>query len=408
MVGTIQYQRSYFKNGLIAILFDLSLLLYFCSFIVFNNDEIDVTGVDSVIRNGATLLVLFFGGLLFIRNKKKIYISKNIYFIGYIIFALFCFSSILWAHDADSVFAVYPPCIRIIILTLFMSVRINTLQDIHVYFVLFIISTLLLCIIVGVMMITFYSTDFINYRFGGNFYFNPNFIALLCCISIGFLLYLLSISNKAFTVIDIILIVFFIVIIALTQSKKGIVGAVLIPFFYEIKSKKSFVNFLFIGLVVTIIVLMAVPEEIFLDIKDSILLRFESFLGQGGKDSSTELREGYTKVAIRMWQQSPVFGVGINNFAILNPMMKGTYSHNNYAELLAGVGVIGFLLYYMPLFCLVFQKGKSNVARILKVVVCVMLILEVGNVTYQTFTIQSVYAVFAICLYKRIHMPSHN
>lgn len=146
---------------------------------------------------------------------------------------------------------------------------------------------------------------------------------------------------------------------------------------------------------------MALPEEIFSDLKESVLYRFTSLSGHE-KDTSTELREGYTNLAINIWLQSPLIGVGINNFAVLNTLSQGSYSHNNYAELLAGVGIVGFLLYYYPLYRLVKKKCNNSIQRMLRIVVIVMLFLEVGGVTYSSFSIQIVYALFAICQYKKI------
>lgn len=401
MARDFKYITPYYKESIFTIFFDVSMLIYFCGFLIFNNELIDLTGMDSLIRNGSSLLLLLFGGLLFFKRKHQVDIFKNKFFVGYLYFSLFCFSSVLWAYDTTYVYAIYAPCLRIIILIFLLSVRINSLQDVHVFCVLYIISVFLLCIFVGLMMITVYSTDFIHYRFGSAFDYNPNSVSLLCVCSVSFLVYFLSVSNKLMKLTEVLVIVFFVGVVVLTLSRKGLVGIVVAPLFYILKNKRSIFSLVFISILFFFIVLMALPEEIFSDLKESVLYRFTSLSGHE-KDTSTELREGYTNLAINIWLQSPLIGVGINNFAVLNTLSQGSYSHNNYAELLAGVGIVGFLLYYYPLYRLVKKKCNNSIQRMLRIVVIVMLFLEVGGVTYSSFSIQIVYALFAICQYKKI------
>lgn len=47
---------------------------------------------------------------------------------------------------------------------------------------------------------------------------------------------------------------------------------------------------------------------------------------------------------IRVWMEHPFAGVGWQNYRFYNE--AGLYAHNNYVELLASLGVVGFFLYY--------------------------------------------------------------
>lgn len=61
-------------------------------------------------------------------------------------------------------------------------------------------------------------------------------------------------------------------------------------------------------------------------------------------DGSTEDRLYLMKRAIEVWCEHPFIGVGWNNYRYYND--SGLYAHNNYAEMLAALGIIGFLIYY--------------------------------------------------------------
>lgn len=61
-------------------------------------------------------------------------------------------------------------------------------------------------------------------------------------------------------------------------------------------------------------------------------------------DASTQQRMYLMEQGIRVWMEHPFAGVGWHNYRFYNE--AGLYAHNNYVELLASLGVVGFLLYY--------------------------------------------------------------
>lgn len=73
------------------------------------------------------------------------------------------------------------------------------------------------------------------------------------------------------------------------------------------------------------------------------------FNGLGGSedaeaDGSTQQRMYLMEQGIRVWAEHPFAGVGWQNYRYYND--AGLYAHNNYVELLASLGIVGFLLYY--------------------------------------------------------------
>ena len=72
-------------------------------------------------------------------------------------------------------------------------------------------------------------------------------------------------------------------------------------------------------------------------------------LGEGTTEYSSLERAFYREYAISMWSESPIIGWGFNQFAAQMQAINYShvaYSHCNYTELLACLGIIGLVLYY--------------------------------------------------------------
>ena len=70
-----------------------------------------------------------------------------------------------------------------------------------------------------------------------------------------------------------------------------------------------------------------------------------------GKDSRLELiTEGF-----HMFKKNPLFGVGLGSFTSYSS--TGAMSHNDYIEVLASTGIIGFLLYF-PIYLMFYKQNK--------------------------------------------------
>jgi O-antigen ligase len=76
----------------------------------------------------------------------------------------------------------------------------------------------------------------------------------------------------------------------------------------------------------------------------SRLVSLSDFLqGNSTRDTSILIRDQMLKEATSLWLQRPFAGWGLDQFRVISAW--GTYSHDNYVELLANGGVIGLLLY---------------------------------------------------------------
>ncbi len=100
----------------------------------------------------------------------------------------------------------------------------------------------------------------------------------------------------------------------------------------------------------------------------------------------TGKRSGMIVEALRLWWERPVAGYGIDQFRYAN-RLYGTYSHNNYTEILANFGVIGLISFYL-LYAVLAARAVSalmagrRVAWVVLAIIFVTLLMDVARVSY--------------------------
>ncbi len=116
---------------------------------------------------------------------------------------------------------------------------------------------------------------------------------------------------------------------------------------------------------------------------------FAVFTGEGKVDNSTDLRSRYIQIGLEQFLQTPLFGIGLNNSGILleKNMENYTYLHNNFVELLACGGIVGFGLYYiMHLYCAIYMYRASRqgdaVAKLGLTLLLIFTCMDIGRVSY--------------------------
>lgn len=132
-----------------------------------------------------------------------------------------------------------------------------------------------------------------------------------------------------------------------------------------------------------------------LPIFDGIVDRFEKLFlalsSSGYGDSSSLERINLIKIGWKLFLDNPIVGVGINNPQLYTyPIygIKGYYLHNNYIEILAGSGILGFVAYYWIYVFLIKRYIKymdlTDKYFIIAFVFMIMfLLLDMGQVTYE-------------------------
>lgn len=82
-------------------------------------------------------------------------------------------------------------------------------------------------------------------------------------------------------------------------------------------------------------------------------------LFEGSQGTGTGATRLYiAKEAYKYFLNSPIFGIGINNFRHVSG--TGMYPHNNFLVILTGTGVIGGILYYIPYFICWYRLKRTK------------------------------------------------
>lgn len=188
---------------------------------------------------------------------------------------------------------------------------------------------------------------------------NANMLAILSVYGFVLCLYLRKIGK--FTTWSLwFRLGFYVLTILLTGSRKGLImifiSSMVISFIY---GKRKLVRNILIGIVAMVVAYVAVMNVGFL--YNAVGVRIENLLLYLGKgtiaESSLFSRVQLLEIAEYYIAKKPWTGYGYDCFKTVSGMAAGGkvsgdgfgyYSHNNYTELLFGGGIIGLVLYYIP------------------------------------------------------------
>lgn len=184
-----------------------------------------------------------------------------------------------------------------------------------------------------------------------------------------------------------------IAVIAASGSRKAlgvlVVGIIMI-FILKNHDDKNVMNAFFKSIFTLLVLGMIGTAVLQLPIFSTTLSRVQSLFfalnGSRGADGSALARLQMNEIGKDLFMKHPIIGVGINNPKLYS---DGYYLHDNYIELLAGVGLVGFVAYYWiyVLFLVVFLKNKKfrdGPYNITFLLLFIQLVMDVGCVTYET------------------------
>ena len=346
--------------------------ILFSSFYIFNTNE-----YSRFILLGITLIIL---GLEFLYYGKKFPLYWHTFHTLMLLFAIFCFASALWAIEP------YPAIIQgSIILQLLICMSV-----LYTYYLNSDSTTPLWDIImwsgyiVTVYAFLYYGLDTIKNILSyaerlDNAFANVNDIGMLAALSVTITLY--DILFKKFKWYH-LLAILNIILIAATGSRKAlfllIAGTALITFL-RYSAKNFFLSlFHYIILFCLCLVLFRLLLEIsiFEGVKERFDTMFNMWRNLGKVDSSAFLRSWMIQVGWEQFKQTPIIGVGMSNSGIiLERVIRRTYFHNNYIEMLACGGIVGTVLYYQLFLIPAIQLFRQRFCPDKNTMLCLILIM---------------------------------
>jgi len=200
--------------------------------------------------------------------------------------------------------------------------------------------------------------------------------------------------------------------IALSQSRKAFlvmgVGIFLCCVLYNLGSKNLFKNIdkIFLIFIVLIILYNYISSlSLFSGMMERVNRLIASFTGEGKVDNSTLIRNKMIEIGFEQFMKTPLLGMGMANPHYLSNayLGKDAYLHNNFIELLAGGGIVGFLIYYSMYTYILkmlwkFRKFKNREYTICLVLAVVLIILDWGMVSYY----QKIRYIYLMMLFLEI------
>lgn len=298
-------------------------------------------------------------GLAFIYNfilkGERIYINNVV--IAHFVFILWTIISYLWAHNEEHCLEYQQRMIFLAILS-FSFYNILKIFDVRTAFLAGVsLSSLInVAVFFGFIANPFQKESY--GRFSGTMG-NSNATAILLSFSIFATILLINSFSKKdgvsfFKWVFSLIIPLCLYLIVQTGSRKGFILGIVFLFMFFLpyfKNTKKIIYGTIILLMFAVGFNFLLENEEFAEQLGFVYERFEDAqdtVEGTGYEGSADIRLFFIKEGFETWKNNPVLGIGLNNFSFY----YGTYTHNNFIEMLANLGIIGLILYYLIyLFC---------------------------------------------------------
>lgn len=359
-----------------------------------------------IIMQGAQVFFLF-GMLLAVINQKKIQINK--YLLSSWLFTLFAIISITWAKDAQAATAALKPLIQVIAIGAILSHYIQRPEQIDQLIHYILIASMVLVVVLLVRtpvsewlnaMIETFNASTSENRIGPSIDYQPNGLGVVASFCILLWIYEWSLTQKKKKQ-TMMMIGLLLLILLFTKSRKAIVALVLGPAIYWLLYKDRQWNPILTALIIVLGVLLFVwaiftIPFLYRMIGFRMIGFFNLFNQSIEVDASIRERGEMMRIGWELFTRHPIRGVGFGNFSHYYYYefagWAKTYAHNNYVEILADTGIIGFMLYYFVPFWMFIktithweslcQINRKLTALILSFII-VRLLMDYGMVLYD-------------------------
>ena len=204
--------------------------------------------------------------------------------------------------------------------------------------------------------IVYYRNEILNFRSYGTedfrlgFYFdNPNGVSAYAAVGVATALFSFLFIPKKIRYLFVIPLLTSLLVGIVTGSRSFIVAVAIfmvVLLYFKFKKHKFVYLIIIVSIAVLFLVLLNLP--FMSTIKQRIVDAIGTLFGFSTKaDTSTISRTIWIDYGFYLGARNLMFGLGINGFSIYSGV--GTYSHSNFAEMICDFGLIGFILFYLPL-----------------------------------------------------------
>lgn len=376
-------------------LFDIATLILFS--VAFNADWHS----SSILWWGS--LALYTASFL-MQEHGRLYLEKK-YTTWILLFVLMCAGSILWASSKQLVITLMVGMIINLAILFILRSTIHSRED-----VLRIMFILLMAISVNGIYLLIVNRNALNSlntnilttanRLGYESGWNANSIGML--MSIGFVVYFYlfqaetKISLKFIYGIAFILSAFIALVSGSRKAFITVLAGAIAYLLFDAKGKRIRTVFIIAAVILFLYYLVREIPYFYSIIGWRLDGALAQITGNGTVDHSAMIRGRFVEAGLKVFKSHPVVGVGIDCFRQYNANITGYewYAHNNYVEILADLGIVGFVIYhyaYFDLFKLFIRRYKEDkfTKLLFSIFVCVLL-NAYGAVIYSDFLFQTI------------------
>lgn len=390
------------RNGKLNIFFrkiefdhiiDISFFAMLCAHFCINSDNNYIYYIGFFLFIGTSLIKVF----MRMRADGKVNVPSVVWW--YLAFALFALSSVLWSEFPRASLSVTTRFAQILAIVFCMSQSYATKKG-------FTRCMKLICWAGGFCAFYIFIRTPVSEWLRGSLgqtatKSNVNVIGMIMVVCAIFSLYHAYYTGKRRYYI---LVLAEFALIVLTSSRKSIItigfALIMMACIKSIDYKVFFRMLVAVGVAIAILYLIMNVDELY----RAVGRRFESMwshLQTQSGDYSMFARNMFITYAKQYFLEKPIIGSGAATF--LSKLGSDTgfyaYAHNNYYEILVGVGLVGFTIYYsfyayllIKLMNMSFKFGDLTAKAMLTMLVSIM-ICEYGIVLYY-----SIYALIFLCV----------
>lgn len=321
-------------------------------------------------------------------------------------FLLFSFASISWSVVPDDTLTKSITLARLFLLLVIMAFYLYVTDDTRKY----IYGIAVAGVLVLLYVISFYGFAGLRQMIDGGLrvgeeFVNSNTLAIYLSFSALIFLYLFIQKKKWYYII---LTVAFSVVIASTGSKKGVLDLIVgILAMVSIQSRSehglSKIGKWFFRLgVLSVGLYILWQSPFFTTIRYRVELMTGFLTGTGTqKDYSTLERQIMMRIGLEQFFKKPILGIGIDASSSItrSAVGYGTYLHNDYIELLACGGIVGFLTEYIPIVIVFIKNWKKRAeSEICGLCALLLIVYMVNGIAAVQYFSKICYVIFAISL----------
>ena len=332
------------------------------------------------------------------RRFKEIH--NSLYFLWWIVFCIFSLFTAMYTPTTSTVISMMISIIQVAVIGCTLVSYLSDFYCVEWTIKSILVSGVVLCLR---LLITVPRSAWGTDRVGNYIGYGNDPAAIVLCFAALFLFTGYMLFNKK-TYIPFAII--FCVISIFTGSRKGVIIVAVGLIVMMVLSKNSISNRIWTLCVVGALVLAFYIAIMNIPILYGILgSRLEALfytLSQGHRNTtwnnSSEERILHMKYAFNFFKQNPIIGLGLDGYRSVCPI-RYTYSHCNYTELLADMGIVGFLLYYsFPVFLLNKIIPSIKADRRIAYTAGILLAFGACDIALVSYMDETIHIYFAICV----------